>query len=364
MIQSKENFIKYDVSRQLNTQFDFSRKNYIFKLDSLESKENLRRSNCINNNFLESNRSFGRTGSFNQDSLKYDDELVCPECGSTNFTNDFNTHELLCECGCVIDENFIHLSLNSCSYTRDGINKTHNSISYKSLTHDNGLSTDISTNFKGVSEANKLHFHRLRKFNNRTRIQGNKSRNLVIAFSELSRVTSILSLKTPVYKSAGNFYRKSLDLNLIHGRSIESIMAACIYLACRKHGVPRSPDEISAATNVNALTISRNYKLISRKLGVKCNLSSPKDYIPRFISNLGLSNEVEIKALDIIDLTSSNSVLIGKNPTGLAAAAIYLACRYLNVRKSQSTISEFTNVSSVTIRKRYKELNEIYSSFL
>ena len=48
----------------------------------------------------------------------------------------------------------------------------------------------------------------------------------------------------------------------------------------------------------------------------------------------------------------------GRGPTGIAAAATYIATVLTNERKTQREIAEIANVTEVTIRNRYKELLE------
>ena len=46
----------------------------------------------------------------------------------------------------------------------------------------------------------------------------------------------------------------------------------------------------------------------------------------------------------------------GKDPTGLAAAAIYIAGIIEGERRTQREIAETATVTEVTVRNRYKEL--------
>ena len=62
---------------------------------------------------------------------------------------------------------------------------------------------------------------------------------------------------------------------------------------------------------------------------------------------LGVGREATAK-----ELTS------GRGPTGVAAAAIYVASVLCNERKTQKEIAEVVGVTEVTIRNRYKELTE------
>jgi len=46
----------------------------------------------------------------------------------------------------------------------------------------------------------------------------------------------------------------------------------------------------------------------------------------------------------------------GRGPTGIAAAATYIASVLAGERRTQREIAEVANVTEVTIRNRYKEL--------
>ena len=91
---------------------------------------------------------------------------------------------------------------------------------------------------------------------------------------------------------------------------------------------------------------------------IKLNPTSPIDFIPRFASRLGVSTRVEVKAIEIINKSIEQGLNNGNGPTGLAAAALYIASYLLNERKTQKDIAEVVGVTEVTIRNRYKELSE------
>lgn len=93
-------------------------------------------------------------------------------------------------------------------------------------------------------------------------------------------------------------------------------------------------------------------------MNFKLRPTSPSDYIPRFASKLGLSGEVQSKAIEIINKAKKCGLSSGKGPTGLAAAAIYIASVLLSDRKTQRDVADVAGVTEVTIRNRYKELTE------
>ena len=65
-----------------------------------------------------------------------------------------------------------------------------------------------------------------------------------------------------------------------------------------------------------------------------------------------VSNNETKKAVDILRKAKKIGVVAGKDPTGLAAAALYLACISEGGNKTQKEISEASGVTEVTIRNR------------
>jgi len=51
-----------------------------------------------------------------------------------------------------------------------------------------------------------------------------------------------------------------------------------------------------------------------------------------------------------------NELTSGRGPTGVAAAAIYMASILCGERKTQREVADVAGVTEVTIRNRYKEL--------
>jgi transcription initiation factor TFIIB len=150
-------------------------------------------------------------------------------------------------------------------------------------------------------------------------------------------------------------YRRCLDDDLIRGRSIEGVATAVLYAACRQEGIPRSLEEISDVSRVERKEIGRTYRYVSQELGLEMEPVDPKQYVPRFCSELELSEEVKGKAEEIITETAEQGLLSGKSPTGYAAAAIYAASLLCNEKKTQREVADVAQVTEVTIRNRYQE---------
>jgi transcription initiation factor TFIIB len=142
------------------------------------------------------------------------------------------------------------------------------------------------------------------------------------------------------------------------GRSIEGVATASLYAAARQAGVPRSLDELTAVSRVDRMELTRTYRYIVRELNLEVKPAEPESYVPRFASDLQLSDEVTRTARRLIESARREGVLSGKSPVGIAAAGIYAAALLCNEKVTQKEVSDAADISEVTIRNRYKELLE------
>ncbi|HEC80907.1 MAG TPA: transcription initiation factor IIB [Thermoplasmatales archaeon] len=289
----------------------------------------------------------------------------CPECGSTHLTRDYARGELVCEdCGLVIDENFIDQGPEWRAFDSEQKEKRARVGAPLTYTiHDKGLSTVIGwknkdSYGKSIPTRSRAQLYRLRKWQRRIRVSNATERNLAVALSELDRMASAMGLPRNVRETAAMVYRKAVIKNLIRGRSIEGVAAAALYAACRQCGVPRTLDEIADASRVSRKEIGRTYRFIARELGLKLMPTSPQDYISRFCSELKLSGDVQAKAIEILKEAADKELTSGRGPTGVAAAAIYIASILCGERRTQREVADVAGVTEVTIRNRYKELAE------
>ncbi len=227
--------------------------------------------------------------------------------------------------------------------------------------HDKGLSTvidwrDRDATGKKLEPKKRIEVLRWRKWQIRARIQSSIDRNLAQAMNELERISSLLGLPRPIKEEAALIYRKAVEKGLVRGRSIESIVAAAVYAACRRLKVPRTLDEIAIYTKADRKEVARCYRLLLRELGVRVPIADPIDHVPRIAALLGLSGATMKTAIEILRKARERGITAGKDPAGLAAAAIYIAALLNDERRTQKEIAQVAGVTEVTVRNRYKEL--------
>ncbi len=285
---------------------------------------------------------------------------VCPEC-SGRLVNDAEHGETVCqECGLVVEEDEIDLGPEWRSFD-DETNKSRVGAPTTNMMHDKGLSTNIGWQNKdaygnALSSRQREKMQRLRTWNERFRTRDSKERNLKQALGEIDRMASALGLPETVRETASVIYRRALEDNLLPGRSIEGVATASLYAAARQVGNPRSLDEVERVSRVDRMELTRTYRYLIRELELEIRPADPESYIPRFVSELGLADEVEREARRLIQDAREQGILSGKSPVGLAAAAIYAASLLTNKKVTQSAVGNVADISEVTIRNRYHEL--------
>lgn len=283
--------------------------------------------------------------------------LSCPNCGSQEFFIDNIRSEKSCKvCGLVVEENLIDSTIRGTARDKEGNSYGQNGAPKDIAIHDGGLSTTFDVN-KGYLR-DKYRWIRIRRMHNQSRVGGTRERNLSRAFGELALVISNLSLSRNVKYESAAIYRKALDKDLIRGRSINKLIVATVYIACRECDVPRTLDEISEGTGIDKKTIGKNYRFLSRELGINLPVVSPNAFVPRFASKLGLSSQVEVKSIEIINQAKDLGLTSGKDPASITAASIYWASMLVGERRTQTEIAKALSVTEVTIRNRFKELSK------
>jgi transcription initiation factor TFIIB len=294
------------------------------------------------------------------------EEIVqCPECGSNHLSKDYSRAELVCRnCGLVLDEDIIDHGPEWRAFDSEQREKRARTGAPMSYTiHDKGLSTVIGwknrdSYGKSIPTKNRAQIYRLRKWARRIRISNATERSLAIAFSELDRLSSGMGLPRTVRETAAMIYRKAALKKLVRGRSVEGVVTAALYAACRQCHVPRTLDEISNIAHISRKEIGRTYRYVSRELGLKLLPTSPEDYISRFCSELKLSSDVRAKTVGILQEAAHRELTSGRGPTGIAAASLYIASVLCGERRTQREVAEVAGVTEVTIRNRYKEIAE------
>ncbi len=289
----------------------------------------------------------------------------CPECGSSNLVHDYDTGETVCgDCGLVLYEQMMDKGPEWRAFTQEEkASRSRVGVPTSYSVHDKGLSTAISQVDRDafgrkLPLSTRLQMWRLRKWQIRSRVHSSIDRNLAQAMAELDRLSDKVYIPPPTKEKAAVTYRKALDKGLVRGRSIAAIAAAALYAACRGSGTPRTLREIAEASLVDKKDVARCYRLLLRELEVHMPIADPLTYVSKIAERTGISGKTQGIAIQILREARKRRAAAGKDPMGLAAASLYIACLKNNEKKTQKDIAEAAGVTEVTVRNRYKSLKK------
>jgi transcription initiation factor TFIIB len=165
-----------------------------------------------------------------------------------------------------------------------------------------------------------------------------------------------MNLPRNVVETASSIYRKMMQTGNMRGRKIELIAASSIYTACRQCNVIRTIDDIAENTKSSKKEISKTYRSMLKDIEANIPLFSNRQYISKYVSQLELRGETEIIALKLLSKTSELLLTLGRSQKGITASCIYIACQLTNEKRTQAEIAKVAQVTEVTIRNRYKEI--------
>ncbi len=285
----------------------------------------------------------------------------CPECGASSLIRDQESAEVVCmSCGFVITVRLPDRGPEWRAFTPEQRTKrVRVGAPFTFTIHDKGLSTKIDwRDIRGFSPERKAQLNRLRKWQRRVRVSGSIERNLASALTKMSRFADALNLPKNVLETAAVVYRKALKERLIRGRSVQGMVVASIYLACRRCGLVRTLEEMAQASDIKKMMVARYYRFLLKKLGYHVSPVKPYHYVTRLCSELALHGKVEEVAHKILKESRKLRLTSGRGPKGVAASAIYVASKVFGKYRTQREVAEAADITEVTIRNRNKEMIE------
>jgi transcription initiation factor TFIIB len=301
----------------------------------------------------------------NQHVFSLEKKSKCPLCGKGSILKDSDRGEIICSyCGSVIEEGLVDPSPEWRTFSEEewGVKSRIGSPSFLAI-HDRGLSTTIDRGFKdafgrGFAPSERKRIKIMKIWDKRTQRQPGYV-NLWRAFTELDILADKLNVGSAIMERAAYIYRKALKGNLISGRSIIAIIAASLYIACRSAGTPKNLNDIASVSRVSHKDIAKSFRLLLKELNLEVPIADPVKKISGIASKVGVSEKVARRAMEILRKAKDSHISAGKNPQGLAATALYIACTLEGVSITQKEIAVAAGVTEVTIRNRSKGLREL-----
>ena len=193
-------------------------------------------------------------------------------------------------------------------------------------------------------------------YTNRSRPQttSTSDRALMDAFRTMSNMSDRINLPRTITDRANVLFKVVYEGRNLKGRSNSAIAAACLYIACRQDGVPRTFKEIVAVSAVSKKEIGRVFKLILKAHDTNVELITTGDFMSRFCGTLSLARPIQKAATCIAQKAVDMDIVPGRSPISVTAAAIYMATQASRDKRTQKEIADIAGVADVTIRQSYK----------
>lgn len=283
----------------------------------------------------------------------------CSECGSSLLLRDTENAEIVCgNCGFVVKTNLTDRGPEWRAFTpEERKQKVRVGAPQTYMLHDKGLSTKIDwRDITGFAPEKRAQLHRIRRWQQRSRVSSSTEKNLALALSEISRISDTLNLPKNIVESSALTYRKAVNEGLIRGRSIKGIATAATYLACRQSKLVRTVAELSKVSGIPKKEIASNYRFLVRKLKLFVPPVKPNQHITKLSNQIGLDGLTEGIAHKILIGAKKQKLTSGRGAKGIAAAACYIASIITGNYRTQREFAEAADLTEVTIRNRYREM--------
>jgi len=296
----------------------------------------------------------------------------CPECGSSNIVYDPVSGEYVCaSCGLVLAERIFEVTPEWRAFSEEDRIKLSRvgeplPIDRTSLTTVIGEPGRKLLSRK-IPPSERKDVSRMIIWHKRAQYASSAERNLALASSELDIIGNKLKLPTSLKERTLFLYRKVIEKGLTRGRSVKELIAATLYAACRLENEPYTINDIAKAVGRSSKRIGKLYRLVVSEL----KIAPPKRDAKRFLStvtgkvsvikNLRPSEiaRIQREAYRILEQADKLHLTRGKDPMGMAAAAIVLACERLGIEgPSFKELAKSVGKTEITIKNRYKDLKE------
>ncbi|XP_046440209.1 transcription initiation factor IIB-like [Daphnia pulex] len=280
--------------------------------------------------------------------------ICCPSHPDAPLVDDCHAGDQICsECGLVVGDRVVDVGSEWRTFSNEAGNADPSRVGGAENTLLNG--TNLTTIIGPSTSGGGTSFNETggAVYKNR-QTMSSSDRTLVNAFKEISNMADRINLPRTIVDRANLLFKSVHDGKNLKGHSTDASASACLYIACRQEGVPRTFKEICAVSKIGKKEIGRCFKLILKALETSVEIIKTSDFMPRFCSNLGLPAVVQRNASHIGGKAVELDVVPGRSPISVAAAAIYMASHASENKLTKKEIGDIAGVADVTIRQSYE----------
>ncbi|KAF8073919.1 BRF1-domain-containing protein [Lyophyllum atratum] len=270
---------------------------------------------------------------------------VCNDCGGTVIEYDTAAGNGFCvKCGTVVEEGAI-VSEVAFGETSNGAAMVQGSFVSQGATH--ARMTGPYGN-RGNSES--------------------REQTIANASKKIQSIANVLRLSDIVCLAATRMYTLAVEHKFTKGRKSLNVVAVCLYVACRQKETRNYMlIDFSDLLQVNVFELGHTYLQLVQTLNLRLPLVDPSHYISRFSALLEFGDETHKVATDAVRLVQRfdrDWMTRGRRPAGICGAALLLAARMNNFRRSVEEIVQVVKIADTTLKKRLDEFKNTPSGSL
>jgi transcription initiation factor TFIIB len=217
---------------------------------------------------------------------------------------------------------------------------------------------NLDASGRSFGSSMRMTLERLRSWDRRTRFRSSFDVSLAKGLGQLDGFVERMHLGSSVAEKSTYIYRKSVEKKLIHGHTISGIVAASLYIAIRETETPRTLKEVSEISGIERSKLYNCYRVIVRELDLHIPVVDPRILLSGIARRANAPEKTERAALDILRRATEMGVSSGKNPTVMAATALYVAGALQSSGITKKDLEIAAGITLLTIRYRSRELVE------
>jgi len=268
----------------------------------------------------------------------------CPECKNTHLINRSEECTICLDCGLVISPETADRKIAT------ACKRQKSPLSYSEAS--NKQKGGVCENLVGILEQW-----------NQVKITDATERNFALALQYITKIAIDLSAPRAALEKAALVYKRIIEKNLVKGRSIKALAATAVYIGCKQCGVAVTAKRVANVSKISLGRITRSYRLVTKQINITLQTADISLYANDLASKLQVSERTTALMEKLMEVMQHLRFLAGKDPTGIACAALYISSILIGEKRTQREIAEVARITEQTIRARCRELerNLIFS---
>lgn len=293
--------------------------------------------------------------------IKNKDNSICKNCKSSNLVIDNTKGHMVCTDCAVINEEY--LDENPEPTNNDNENSTNSRYGAPTSFFFPKASLGTKIVSKGYNRLSLLQKQGQMPY---------KEKSLMDVLETIQSKCKKYGITQTIIDSAKILYKKVSESVHSKGKRIgkniimrcinrRSMIAACLFHACKLQKETRSPKEIADIYDLEIKHVNRGCRkfcdiIDSNTLFYQIKSSQSFDFIERFSKKLNIDKKYIEAAKDVSNNIHRLDLASTHEPPSVASGCILLVAQHYNLQLSKKQISDIFGISDVTISKTFRKI--------